>query len=392
MNTTSPGIAVILVLAGMNLLTPASRVPAQDNDNPLSRGVVYRFGTGRNPAFLNPSLVSLDRRGQVWAAASRTGPILVFSQSGDLVDSLAAPPAIGFRGIASLAVLGDTLYVLDQPAGQDGRILAFTGGGELTGIFPLQGTDLPPPYEIATPNDFLYDRSMLAFPPIDARLLLRLPARTVPITRIAPNGTRLGGLGTAYLPSSLIGIALGRDTSLVSFAWHQRLFNRSPLWRLAPDRRHLVFVRREPDTVAVRTVDVRTGQSVQWPALAVSKRAVPSGLRDSLLREARAAMRQRAIPDSISERIVQRHIPLPEYFPSVFDMVVGVDRNVLLQITPSTEPTIAWQLLSSNGRRLQEFRLPSGTKPLMVSTSHLWVVERSGPESASLVRLEVRER
>lgn len=158
-----------------------------------------------------------------------------------------------------------------------------------------------------------------------------------------------------------------------------------PFHAVAPDGSEILLVEwseARPEELSIRLISPDGVDLGSW-TLAVPPAPAPPRVLDSLVQEGRDRVRD------VRERVIQRGIPeaqapsvpsvdevrarayLPDYFPPIRDVRLGLDGTVWLQRSQGLTLG-AWVALDREGTPLFQVRLPEGVRLRQASREALW--------------------
>lgn len=173
----------------------------------------------------------------------------------------------------------------------------------------------------------------------------------------------------------------------------------SPLYHVSSTGTEIAVAewnRSGPGTVTLRVIGPdgaqRLRRNLSFPA-----RPIPRHTRDSLLAEALtkarpqldAARRKGTLAGSSNERLVEQGLDLPDRFPPVRTVLVGIDGTLWLERFGEGRAG-DWLVLSRTGDALFRVQIPSTLDVHAVSATDVWGTDRDELDVSYIVRMTLK--
>lgn len=334
--------------------------------------------------------VTVGTHGDVFVVQWQTPAVLRFSADGafrGLVGRRGSGPG-EFVAPSRLGWVGDTLWVSD-PSGA--RIELFHENGEHLRSVRVGGHLGEKVGESLRPWGVLADGAVV---------LMGSPS----IQMVARGGVTSRGLYRLHAGDSVVELRQfpvdEGDVLLVplngGFLGGTPLLPSSPLWDAHPDGSFILVLDRWPHdrTGPSRiTMEKLDGFGARFWEGAIPYEPVPVSAewRDRAYRE-RAEQSGGGTPDrSIAsiEAVLRDHVNLPDYFPPVSRMIVGVDGTIWLRREPVSEEVHLWEVFDEDLDLVGRLQLPSSMSLHQVSRTKVWATAHDEFDVPSLVRMDV---
>ena len=334
--------------------------------------------------------VTVGTQGDVFVVQWQTPAVLRFSSDG------AFRGLIGRRGSgpgeliapSRLGWVGDTLWVSD-PSGA--RIELFHENGEHIRSVRVGGHFGEKVGESLRPWGILADGAVVLAGSPSIGMMARGAVTTRGLYRLHP--------GDSVVELRQLPVVEG-DALLVplngGFLGGTPLLPSSPLWDAHPDGRFILLLDRSPyDRAAAPmiTMEKFDGFGARFWEGAIPYEPVPVSAewRDRSYRE-RAEQSGGGTPDRSIARIeaaLRDHVNLPDYFPPVSRMIVGVDGTIWLRREPVSEEVHLWEVFDEDLDLVGRLEIPSSISLHQVSRTKVWATVHDEFDVPSLVRMHV---
>jgi hypothetical protein len=380
---------MLLLLAGaVPLLASAQTVPLRHATE------VFRYGgpDAEEPyAFSQPPRLVVDSAENIYARVASEGTILVFGPDGRFIRRIGrkgeGPGEFQIAGAHGL--IGDTLWVTNWPTP---RMSLFRKDGS---HLSTRRTWVASDRRQAT-HEGMWSllRDGRAFVFVDPLVPVRTAGRpklplligtremqNVDTLALLPNprGLFVAGVGSwsfAPVPSSPLVATSSAGAAIAMAEWD----------------------RSRPEVVTLRVV-APDGTERLRRKLELPSRAIPRNVRDSLLdlgvEKARpqldAARRRGADLGASNERLVERGLDLPDHYPPVRDLVIGVDGTLWLERFGAGRRG-DWLVLDERGEPFFQVQLAPTFEVQQASATDVWGTDRDELDVSYLVRLRLTPR
>ena len=351
---------------------------------------LFRFGgpDAKPPyAFSSSPRLVVDSAGFIYARLASEGSVVVFRPDGQFVRSIGRKgegPG-EFQVAMAHGLIGDTLWVTNWPAP---RMSLFRKDGThlSTRQTPFDAGRAPSTAPVGISGWLAGGRAYVL---LDA-LILEAGAR-VPVLV----GTReMRNLDTlAMIPTSR-GLRVPGVGS-----WAFAPMPSSPLLAISSMRAEIATAewdRAKPGGVTVRVVGADGAE--RWRRhLQFAAEPVPRRVRDSLLavglskaRPQLDAARRRpgTTLNASNERLVEQGLDLPNHYPPVRSLVLGLDGTVWLERFGDGRPG-QWLVLGGQGESLFQVQLPASLEVQQASATDVWGTDRDEFDVSYLVRFSL---
>ncbi len=282
-----------------------------------------------------------------------------------------------FERIASLAVAGDTLLVLDVATR---RLVRVNPGGEHSAATFTTPASLASAEPFAIRNGEVLFSTVARPDPRDSEVVV------VSIVQPSAAGGAYSAVGQIDLSGSVTRVEgpngarlmlsqpfVQRDHVVVSGSTGAILIVRSPGTRL----------NIEPQRVRVEVIEARASQvwSVSVRPVALTGAAVEAWLDERV-----QSLARHFGGESVTRSTLLANVKRPPHFPTVARTALGDDGTVWIKYGSAHTSTERWTVYTEAGRSLCTVDLPGGSRPLVVSSKDAWVLEENSDGTQAVSR------
>jgi hypothetical protein len=353
-----------------------------------------RIGSFNDPetAFSDIEAISVSSTGTVFVAQARDNEIAVFDRFGTRLRTIGREgegPG-EFRGIRSLGVKQDTLWVSDS---RNNRVTFFAPDGRILEDFPFapgvamgNGTYLRP----SAPSAMFDDGSLLSLASTSAGSIARGQVTHLPVLHFSREVHVLDTIGWRdSRRSSISFLSKDSETHIRNPLSDHTLFD------ALPDGSGIFLVERshesevEEATVLISKV-TPTGDTLSRWRVPYHPEPLSGDLGEKLIRQELSPVLNYLkelgqSPESLSEH-------LPQFFPAVTEVAAMEGGGVWLRREIELGDSIWWQLLSPDGETVSRVRAHRSLKIFVSYPEHVWGSELGLGDIPYLVRYRIEKR
>lgn len=330
----------------------------------------------------------------IWTAPGGEARVLLVDRFGRLkrTINLAMSGAGGRPSVGAVGRLGDSMFVVDRAGGE---VLFFGAHGDALGSWQLKTLQLESPFTRATPSALLADGTVLAVPSVDDRVLARGAAVSVPIVRGTRDGRSLGVVAHVQLGNAVVLVPTPKGDVMATFNLVREVLNDAPLWRLAPDRRHMILIERQasddgqPSWFTVRKTDVTAAREVYSVRVPYVPEPIATSTVDSILAQSASPIRMHFPSAAAVDSALRSAVRIPLYYPPVFDLAVGLAHTTWVRRSARISNEGIWDVLDAQGELIARVRTRPDLKILYIGETEVWAQRPVAPDSVAIWRMRI---
>jgi hypothetical protein len=353
-----------------------------------------RIGTveGPGPTFGQIAGMAVTPEGTVLVIDAQARQVLEFDSLGNLVRRFgAAGQGPGeFWSPAYVGLLQGLVWVTDE---SQRRVTYFTREGEPVRTTSLRLSAEMHPQRLAMARGPLGLKHYVAPVSMSAMAIPDWHGDRLPIVKIDEAGRVVDTLAFSRLANSVL-VVRHPDRPWSGLVAPQPFATRTR-WAILPDCTGILVVDVRQDDPAIIIVEIsERGDTVWSKTHPFSPRRIPErqleAVRADLTEKVLNARGPGAATAGAARRMLDQALHVPPHLPTVTDLVVAENGDILLRREPPKDKDPQrWTLFSKEGEMVADLAIPSGVFVRAASNRHLWGILLDEWSVQYVVRLKI---